>query len=523
MRKHFAIIALVGFLLYLPSLFGGFIWDDEDFVYANQYVADFRLDKFFTDSQTAGRGKLSNYYRPIPQIIYASVHSLFGFNPFWYHLINIFVHICATSAIFYFFTLLLNQENGVGNFSQSEGKLFGHMVPNKAAEDEKKLPSQFLTLSPLLISLFFLVHPVQTEAVSYISGLSDPLFVLFGFLSLIYFMQDRLLPSLFFFLLSLFSKESAVVFLGLLFLLNYKRIVPFFLITISYLWYHLAFLSKLDMHASWGNNLYANSVTVRLLTFVQNLYSYVGLLLLPKDLFMERDYSITIQTNILNPYLFVFIIFITFIAFVLHRLPANRFPLTALWFCFLAFFVSFLPYTGLILINGIFYEHFLYLPLVFFFAFIILSVVERSRSRLLLFLLLPLLLLFSLRNIARQWDWANPVKFYSQTLSHAPGSIRIRNGLAMAYADKGDLDLAIREYMSAINDNPNVPNLYHNLANAYLAKGDIKPAEENYLKAITVDPKFFFSYQSLASLYQQTNQSEKLKKLIERFNQRNLK
>ena len=88
----------------------------------------------------------------------------------------------------------------------------------------------------------------------------------------------------------------------------------------------------------------------------------------------------------------------------------------------------------------------------------------------------------------------------------------------MAYADKGDLDSAIVQYLSAIKQNPNVPNLYHNLANAYIAKGDLKSAEENYQKAIAIDPHFFFSWQSLANLYQQAGQKEKLQNLIEKYN-----
>ena len=110
MRKYLLILTLVGFLLYLPSLTGPFLWDDEDFVYANEYVRDFRIDKFFTDSQTAGRGKLSNYYRPLPQIAYASVHAIFGFNPFWYHLLNVLAHITAACAILSFFYVLLNSK-----------------------------------------------------------------------------------------------------------------------------------------------------------------------------------------------------------------------------------------------------------------------------------------------------------------------------------------------------------------------------------------------------------------------------
>jgi len=296
--------------------------------------------------------------------------------------------------------------------------------------------------------------------------------------------------------------------------------LSYFLITVFYLWYHLAFISKLDMSTLWGNTIYSNSVTIRLLTFIQNLYTYFSLLIFPKNLFMERDYSIHIQTSFSH---WSFILSLILFPLIFYLIRKSK----ILVFCFLGFFISLLPYSGLILINGIFYEHFLYLPLVFFFAFIFIltqkgfkhwpATTALSRRRLVYGVIIVWILLLIIRNISRQFDWIDPIKFYSQTLSHAPQSIRIINGLAMAYADKGDSNNAIRVYSQGISINSHIPNLYHNLANVYLAQGNIKSAEENYIKAITVDPSFTFSWQSLANLYQQTNQVEKLQKLIEKF------
>ena len=166
-------------------------------------------------------------------------------------------------------------------------------------------------------------------------------------------------------------------------------------------------------------------------------------------------------------------------------------------FCYLAFYISFIPYTGVVLINGIFYEHFLYLPLVFFFAFIIILL---PKNKLLLYCFIGLLVLFSVRNIVRQFDWNDSIRFYSQTLERAPKSLRIINGLGMAYAEKGEFDNAIRQYSKIIRLNPNVPNAYHNIANIYAAQGKINEAEQNYLKALEVDPTFLFSRQALDNL-----------------------
>ncbi len=487
MKKYFLILFFAGIILYLPSLFGPFLWDDEDFVYANKYVAEFRVDKFFTESQTAGRDKNSNYYRPLPQIAYATTHAVFGFTPFWYHLLNIAFHIGAACAIFYFFYLLTKNQ----------------------------------TIA-LLTSLVFLVHPVQTEAVSYISGLSDPMFVLFGFLSLIFFLKKKNWWSLGFFTLSILSKETGLVFLPLLIVLgilnkSWKTLWSQLTISLLYLWFHFTSINSFDIKSAWGNNPYANSLIVRLLTFIQNLYLYFALMLFPAELFMERDFTISIQTNFLNPYLFGFIIFLALIGLLLYKQKGKE-NFNNLIFCFLGFFICFIPYTGILLINGIFYEHFLYLPLVFFFAFLLILAEKYLKNKYVLYTIYVVLILFSLRNFIRQFDWNDSVRFYTQTLIHAPKSIRIINGLGMAYAENGDIDNSISTYQKGIKIDPTVPNLYHNLANAEVARGNVEEAEKNYLKALEVNPNFFFSAQSLANLYQQTEQQEKLKKLLEKYN-----
>jgi tetratricopeptide (TPR) repeat protein len=515
LQKPFIIIFAIGFLVYLPSLFGKFVWDDEDFVFANRYVQRFEVSNLFTQSITSGRNKGSNYFRPVQGIIYSATYQLAGPNPFWFHLINVLIHVSAACAIFVFFRFLLKAE--------------------------KTITSSAI---PFLVTLVFLIHPVQTEAVSYISGLSDPLFVLFGFLALFFFLlkneRRNMIPlSLCFFSLSLLSKETGLVFLPILALLDFltsqkkniqerflsltKTMLPFIALGSVYLTYHFAVINSFDIKAAWGNSLYANSLGVRLLTFIESLFTYISLLIFPKDLFMERDYWVHIQTQIINPYLVAFvianIILIVFLFYLRKKslISVQKFPI--LIFCYLSFFLSFLPYTGLVLINGIFYEHFLYLPLVFFFAFwlILLTPLYKNFPRFSYATILFFLLALLGRTLSRQYEWVDPIRFYSQTLSHAPRSVRVTNGLGIAYSEQGDIKSAIETYKRGIKLSPKTPNFYHNIANDYVTMKNFTEAEKYYLKAIEVDPNFIFSWQSLARLYQTTNQVEKLTILTEKF------
>lgn len=510
LKRPFLVIIALGFILYFPSLFGSFVWDDEDFVFANRYVQNYEIRNLFTHSITSGRDKESNYFRPVQGVIYATTYQLVGPTPFWFHLLNILVHLGATSAVFVFF---------------------------------KKIQPNDSSILPLLISLIFLIHPVQTEAISYISGLSDPLFVLFGFLSLISFLlkdeRKNMVPlSLIFFILSILSKETGLVFLPLLFcvaFINNKSItakgkltlviretLPFILITLGYLTYHFSFINNFDVKASWGDTPYGNSLSVRLLTFIQNLFTYVSLLLFPKDLFMERDFSVFVQTTIVNPFSVMFTLTnlgILGMFFLIRRSKTFRPKLPVIVFCYLAFFISFVPYTGIVLINGIFYEHFLYLPLIFFFAFwlILLWPEIKTFSKVSTAIIILFLVCFAGRNLARQQDWLDPVRFYSQTHLYAPRSTRIINGLGIAYFDQGDYAKAIQTYTSGIQINPFIPNFYHNIATSYLALENLEEAEKYYLQAIEIDQKFIFSWQALAKLYQTTGQTEKLSALTDKF------
>lgn len=475
------LIITVGLVAYFPSLFGKFVWDDEDFVYANRYVKEFTLAKFFTSDVVAGRGKVSNYYRPVQLTINATLHALFGFSPFVYHATNIAVHIGATLALWAFLARLTDRRGFA-----------------------------------LATSLVFLVHPVQTEVVTYISGLSDPLYVLFGFLALTFFLKDRLLASLMFFGLTVLSKETGLVFLGLVGLLALWRktpvkIIPFLLLAAVYIFFHFSFINKLDVRAAWGSGAYSRSPLLRLSTFAANFPAYLQVMVWPKDLFMERDQSAIFSTSTFGPHWWWFIaVNAAFIVYLVKRRSAALW-----WWWYSGFWIAFGPYTGIVLINGIWYEHFAYLPLVFFFGFWLWHLPRFSRWW--VGLLVVILAAFIVRSWFRQFEWIDPIRFYRQTLIRAPRSLRVINNLGIEYAKRGQYDQAIASYQRAIEVDPTSPHAYHNLGHAYLEQGRLDKAEDYFRRAIEVDPTFHFSYPYLFNIYQQTGQTDKAAEIYARY------
>ena len=80
--------------------------------------------------------------------------------------------------------------------------------------------------------------------------------------------------------------------------------------------------------------------------------------------------------------------------------------------------------------------------------------------------------------------------------------------LAYAAAKKGDQDIAIAEYIKAIERDPDRPVAYNNLGNCYQRKGDDKQAIENYKKSIKLDPMYVLAYNNRGNSYSNLKQYE---------------
>jgi len=490
-REHTILcIFIVAFVLYVPSLFGKFVWDDEDFVYANTYVQQFQVGKFFTENAIAGRGgKQSNYYRPIQEMTYSLEYKLVGQNPFLYHLDNNILH-ALVGVVLYLVLLEIGAPYIIALFT----------------------------------SLFFVIHPVQTEAVSYISGRSDMLYVLFLGLSMLFFLKEKVEKrwySLLFFVLALLSKETALIGIVLFpagswlqnkkIIDSLKRTVPYVLLVCIYLVFRFTILEFQASSVVWGNTQYATSVVVRVSTFFRSYFTYVRLLLFPYGLHMERDLTTPIVQSLYTWWTVFFLLFqmvVLFLCYVLYRVKKC---VGKIWVVgYLVFSACLAFYSGIILLNGIFYEHYLYFALLFFYLLLVsglFSLLPKKGAVVLLSLYICVLMVV---NVRRQYVWASPVRFYTQTLSYAPQSVRIRNGLAMAYADEHEIDKAIEEYNKIIKEGNVVVNVYHNLANAYATNQNYAQAERYYLKAIETQRSFHFSYLALVDMYIQTNGRKKL-------------
>jgi len=149
------ILVFLTFLTYFNILPNRLFYDDEELIYKNFYVQDLRfIPKYFTENMIAGAGKNSNMYRPILLLSFGIDYSIWMDNPFGFHLTSIILH--SLNAVLIFFILRKIFHGG---------------------------------LFPFLSALFFIVHPIQTESVTYASGRTDLLFTFFGLISIFLFLS----------------------------------------------------------------------------------------------------------------------------------------------------------------------------------------------------------------------------------------------------------------------------------------------------------------------------------------------
>jgi len=152
-----ALIIFVGCLVYANSLKGQFLWDDETLVQYNPYIKNWsHLPRILTSRLGSVAKEAGAFYRPVQTFTYLLDYSFWRLDVVGYHAVNMAWHILAALSVY-----------GLVQILFQNGKL------------------------SLLTALLFVVHPIHTEAVSYISGRADSLAAFFIFLSYILYMKHH--------------------------------------------------------------------------------------------------------------------------------------------------------------------------------------------------------------------------------------------------------------------------------------------------------------------------------------------
>jgi Tfp pilus assembly protein PilF len=475
------ILLILGFSVYVNALNGYFVWDDEILVQRNMAIRGLSgIPNLFTQDMSGNRQDVYSYgfYRPLVMAVYAIGYSFSGLDVQVYHFINILMHILTTLSICFLVYLLF------GNY-----------------------------LTALLCGLLFLIHPVHVEAVTYISGLADPLsafFILWSFIFYIeYLKSGRKLLYIFLlisYILALFSKENSLIFPVILLLYHWafkvkykiKQFFPILLLVLLYLFFRANFLKSTLPHTDimqWMHLL------KRIPGFLAAIINYLRILFLPFDLHMEYgnklfhflDLRVIIGT--------MFSIGLLVYAF-LKRNKNALFFFSVFWF-----FITLLPCSSIYPINAFYMaEHWLYLPSIGFFIIIskgLTDLYEHKKLKPLgIILILALSTAYSYLTIKQNNYWEDPLNFYKTTLRYAPRSARIYNNLGRLYYYSGKYNQAAEMYKDAIKFGPKESHIYNNLGLVYESLNNPKEAIEAFKKAIEMNPEYSLAYNNLGAYYE---------------------
>ena len=496
-------LALVGSVLYAFNLHNVLFWDDADWILNNPAVHALtwsNITFIFSHDVLAGIGLVSNYYRPFLFLTFLVNYIVSQSSPVSYHLVSNAIHIANGLLVFYLLCRWLKR-------------------PRAA----------------FLAALFFLIQPLQTEAVAYVSGRGDPLSVFFVLLGVACFVvlrgQGRPIAAYVWgalmMILAVLSRETAVLFpvyLGICliaFELQGKlfsrvkqalyAVAPFIGLSVLYGVLRLTVLNfQNTLNFYQQQNIYSEHVLYRMYTFLHALLVYIRLAFVPIGLHMERDIPVSLSLGSGYTWLGAIAIVAGF-SWLVYAYRHRSGETFYVWFFGLGiFFVNLGPTSGVVPINARMYEHWLYFSLLGLFAVVgwyldrLLLWIEKHKPNLKPVLIIALVvysLFLSVQTIRRNLIWGDTEAFYQNILSYESGNVRVLNNLGNWYSDEGRNDFAAPLYQRAIEADPTQPAPYYNLGNIARDQGDLAAAEKFYRQSIAVSPGFHYAYQNLAALY----------------------
>src|SRR5436190_8593755 len=161
---RYVILALLGFGVHSPALQGELIWDDSFLARDNPFIKSPIL-VFEAFRHHLLLDSLSMHYRPVQNLSYMIDYFFWNTDTYGFHLSNILWHVGSGLLLFALLQRLLPG-------------LIGSALP--ANPNLENTSSKSAPLVAFFLALIWLVHPVHSAAVDYISGRADSLAFFFA-------------------------------------------------------------------------------------------------------------------------------------------------------------------------------------------------------------------------------------------------------------------------------------------------------------------------------------------------------
>ena len=492
------IICVTGILAYSNSFRSPFVFDDLPNITENTHIRITGLD--LKQLKDAGF-KSKNPNRPVANISFAFNYYWGRYHVAWYHVVNLLIHLVNGCLAYLLACLIFRQWSciQVQPFPQTHASLLDQT-------------SQLHILFPALFTgLFFTLHPVQVQSVTYIVQRMNSMAAMFCFISAILFVAGRRTKrkwnqwaawggSLASWLLALGTKEIAATLPLVLLLYDWyffqdlsregvKRMLKYLagagVILVSVMYLYLG-NHPIDTILS-GYHGRDFTLGERLLTQGRVLMSYMGLVIYPLPSRLNLLHHIPYSRSLLSPVSTLYAMAVVVVLLILAALLARKHRIVS--FGILWFFIHLAIESSVIPLEMMF-EHRLYLPV--FGVAVIVSVlltplVFRTRTRAIMVSTLIILGLGA-GTYLRNFTWQDRITLWSDVVSKSPESPRAHNNLGLALAADGQPEAAIRHYTRALVLNPIDSEIFNNLGMALAQQGNVEAAVDRYSTALRLDP-----------------------------------
>ena len=494
------LLTFLGLLAYGNAVNHPFVHDDVVFIQQNPQIVNLDLEKFFiqpsvTDSEFSS---INQYYRPLLDLVNKILYRIVHLNPHGFHFFNILLHIANSFLVYNVIRVITDNKKGIS----------------------------------LVTAIIFLLHPVQSEAVACIAGISNLVFAFLCLASFYTYVVSKeangkkrnsltYMLSLVLFSLALLAKEQSVVLPVLIvayelcfkaslkkMLKRFWHVAGFFIVLAGY------FLLRKFLFGMTLTHILAeeHELWLTLLAIPRSLLMYLGIIIFPHNLHYYRS------QDILLPYMAPIIILLVIIGaliFLILRAPNPH----RKWMVFgLSWFiVSMLPTLNIIpLVNEysliLTAEHFLYFPIIGIILFamgcscFLFKRMNNEKKYFIYFLICSAATVFYWSSTIKQNEyWRGEIPLFERTLKFQKNFGRVHFLLGQAYAKAGRFEDAILEdhkalaimqgYEQKVRDFKIkkfylifIQQIHYHLGYCLSILGDMKGSLDHYKEALSLDP-----------------------------------
>jgi len=432
-----------------------------------------------------------------------------GFDVTGYHLLNLCAHAVTGLLLFLLARATLRLDVFGGRYSRSADDLAG------------------------VIALLFLLHPMQTESVTYVIQRAEifaAAALIAALLSLIA-MRSRVSAAPMAMLAAacvfgVYSKPSFAVVPALMLvydacLLSFGRIGdlakrwPAYALATSAAAATLLLTNSSGSFEGNTSGFDIEGITPAGYLSAQPgvIVHYLRVALWPADLCFDCGYrgpwpvrATMLGDSVLLPMILLFALAAA--AFVFR----TRRPLLAL--AVFGSAVALAPSSSVVPLADFYVEHRMYLPIALLSLALVPAVHDAAGATASRFSIQPqilraalaatasiVVLALGLATVRRNELLADPIALMEDSLAHAPQNERVHYNLANAYKRDGRLEEAIPHYQEAIRLLPDVVRSYQNLGSLYLEQDKVEDALRVYLAGAAAKPEMAMAHRNVATTY----------------------